>query len=34
LLAARPTWEIIFRSLVDTGMFVVPDGLSIDDLLR
>jgi len=34
LLAAMPTWEIIFRSLVDTGMFVVPDGLSIDDLLR
>jgi uncharacterized Ntn-hydrolase superfamily protein len=33
LLAARPTWEVVVRSLAAKGMLFLPDGLTIDALL-
>ena len=32
LVAARPTWEVIFRSFADRGLLPLPAGLAVDDL--
>jgi uncharacterized Ntn-hydrolase superfamily protein len=34
LVAARPTWEVIVRSVADKGLLTLPAGLAIDDLFR
>lgn len=33
LLASRPSWATVLRSFVAKGMFPVPEGLDLDDLL-
>jgi uncharacterized Ntn-hydrolase superfamily protein len=34
LVAARPTWEVIFRSFAGKGLLPLPPGVAVDDLFR
>jgi hypothetical protein len=34
LIAGRPSWEVVVRSFAAKGLIAVPEGLSVDAVLR